>query len=70
MILHLEIHHVFEDLHAVSATIPSAKKKELSTHSSIKFIEEDPIVKVDSQTPNQGYRELICRSNKEYRFNR
>ena len=54
----VEIHHVFEDLHAVSVTIPSAKKKELSTHSSIKFIEEDPIVKVDSQTPNQGYREL------------
>ena len=53
-----DIHHVFEDLHAVSATIPISKKKELSTHSSIKFIEEDPIVKVDSQTSNLGYREL------------
>ena len=42
----IEIHHIFEDLQAVSATIPTATKQELSTSSSIKFIEEDPIVEI------------------------
>ena len=61
----IEIHHIFEDLHAVSATIPTAKKQELSTSSSIKFIEEDPIVEVNSQTPNWGYQTINSQITKK-----
>ena len=54
----IEIHHIFEDLHAVSATIPAIKKQELSKSPSIKCIEEDPVVEVNSQTPNWGYQTI------------
>ena len=54
----LEVHHIFEDYEAVSATIPVSSKEDLLAHSSVRLIEEDSVVKTNTQTSSWGYQTL------------
>jgi hypothetical protein len=54
----LEIHHIFEEYHAVSVTIPAALKNELAEHPGIALIERDSVVKTNAQKLSWGYDQL------------
>src|SRR3954451_3440797 len=54
----IEVHHIFEEYDTVSVTIPVSMKDSLNTHSSVRFIEEDPEVQTTAQTVSWGYRSL------------
>ena len=60
----IEIHHVFEELKAVSATIPSEFKQDLLKHSNVKYVEADSIVKTTNQIATWGYNALNIQSAK------
>jgi len=59
------IHHTFDDLHAVSATISVAGKDALLDSPSVKFIEDDPEVKTTSQEGSWGYKSLNIEKTKQ-----
>ena len=54
----IEVHHLFEDYKAASVTIPVSIRKDLQTTSSIRYIENDPVVQTTVQTMNWGYQKL------------
>ena len=60
----IDIHHVFEELKAVSATIPSEFKQDLLKHPNVKYVEADSIVKTTNQTANWGYNTLNIQTAK------
>lgn len=60
----IEVHHVFEELHAVSVSAPSSMKQELMNHQEVKLIEEDPVVHVNAQGSNWGYNQLYMEASK------
>ena len=58
----IEVHHLFEDYKAASVTIPVSMKDDLQASSSVRFIEDDPVVKTTAQKVNWGYQKLGNRS--------
>lgn len=57
----VELHHVFKQYNAVSATIPSSLKLKLSHDPSVKRIESDPIVTSTMQRENWGLKTVLAR---------
>jgi hypothetical protein len=65
---HLEVHHIFEEVKAVSVTIPASQKDLLKNDPSIRFMEDDPVVKTVAQTPSWGYSTLNIPQSKSDGF--
>lgn len=53
-----EIHHVFDEFRAVSATLATSEIDKLSAHPAIACIEKDSVVKASAQIPSWGYQKL------------
>lgn len=56
----IEVHHIFDDLTAVSISVSSEKKEELLQDPSIKRIERDPVIKTSEQINNTGYSQVLA----------
>ena len=54
----IKVHHLFEDYKAASVTIPVSMKDDLQASSSVRFIEDDPVVTTTAQKLNWGYQRL------------
>lgn len=50
----IEVHHLFDQFHAVSATIPTTYRQELLKDNSVKMIEPDPVVMTNMQKVSWG----------------
>lgn len=55
-----DIHHLFEDLKAVSVTLPSSTIKTLQNHERIKYIEPDYEVVTSEQLQGWGYQNVLA----------
>lgn len=60
----IEIHHVFESISAVSATVPSAKLSYLQSQPNILRIEPDHVVETSGQFENWGLSKLLANEAK------
>lgn len=62
----IQIHHVFENLSAVSATIPVSFKSTLEVNPHILQVDIDPIVKKSQQIEGWGYQTVRASETKQY----
>lgn len=56
----IEIHHIFESLSAVSATVPVSNIERLKEQPNIMKIEQDHEVEVNEQVENWGYDHVLA----------
>jgi hypothetical protein len=61
-----EVFHTFDDLAAVSMTVPSSMIDELKLEEEIERVDLDPVVKTSSQTADWGYQKVNAPVSKTY----
>ena len=62
---HIDIHHVFESLSTLSATIPSSYKNQIFQKYHVASIALDPVVKISEQEKDWGYKEVLAPVSKQ-----
>ena len=59
-----DIHHVFNQISVVSATIPAANKEIIQKLPHVKWIEDDPEIQTEAQQTNWGLPQVVPQQSK------